>query len=191
MKMYLDSRNSKHDVITINPYSFYKLQEDRMWEGKDSLYWKWEVNTQVQEEGNELKFYVSTEDNNYYHIFKYIPHRFSVKSKKFKIKAGYYLCIGNIRGSLSRTAHSFATEQSSFLSWHEELFSLKTTSFQRTMFSRDMGFLQCSSRTFSGLAIFQFYLLYKIKTRMKYQRFTGMFHYRMLCKTKKTHKMKK
>lgn len=37
MKTHLDSGNSKHDVIAINPSSSCKLQEDRMWEAKDIL----------------------------------------------------------------------------------------------------------------------------------------------------------
>lgn len=38
MKPHFDSGNSNHDVITVKTSTSYKLQKERVWEGKDILY---------------------------------------------------------------------------------------------------------------------------------------------------------
>lgn len=38
MKTHLNSGNNKYNVTTMNPSNYYKLHEDRMWDGKDIRY---------------------------------------------------------------------------------------------------------------------------------------------------------
>lgn len=137
----LNSGNNKHDVITINPSNTYKLA-DRMWEGKDILYAEsMKLPLEYRKKGlnqtgmSVQKILIITK-------FSHTIPQVVCQKNKFKIKGCYYLCVGIIRGSLSRSAHSPGTEQSSLLSWQEgEFFPPENACFPRTGFSRDAGFL--------------------------------------------------
>lgn len=92
MKPHFDSGNSKHDVITLKTSSSYKLQEDRVWEGKDILYSKSMIlPLEYRRKEINKKSHISTEDINYYRIFTHNSHRLSVKSNSKSKQVIVYL----------------------------------------------------------------------------------------------------
>lgn len=138
---HLKGGNSKRGVVATNPFSSNRQPENRMWEGKVILYTESKLAPEHGREGmhqndtSGLKVLILPSSSHTK------SQKMPVKINKMEIKAGYYLCIGNDRGSLSRTAYSPGTTKlSSFLARRRVGCPLESDAFPRRGFSRDVGF---------------------------------------------------
>lgn len=141
MKTHLNSGNNKYNVTTMNTSNYYKLHEDRMWDGKDIrytenikldfVYRRKEMN---QNDTSVLKILIITR---FLHTIPTgcLTKEINSKSKQVIIYAQV------IEEEVYQRRPILLAKNKALLSWQEEFFCLENTSFPRTGFSRDVGFL--------------------------------------------------